>query len=121
MARDGGLRSGHARAAGKQALACGNEGAASLPTMLSTREAAKYWRVTKDKVLGWIRAGFLEAIDVRSSQSSRPQYRIPRAAVEAFNASRGKVAWAGERKDERLSRRASKPSRKAEGPFKQWF
>lgn len=121
MTRDSRRFSGRSREADKSAQNYLNEAAAPLPAMLTTKEAANYWGVKKDKVLGWIRKGALHAIDVRSSDSSRPQYRIPREAVEAFNNARGTLPWPGERKDEKLGRRASKPSRKAEGPFRQWF
>jgi excisionase family DNA binding protein len=84
--------------------------------MLSTQEAANYWRVKKDKVLSWIHAGDLHAIDVRSSDSSRPQYRIPRESVEEFNVSRCNVARVGERKEKGLSQRARTSSPKTE-----WF
>ena len=62
--------------------------AASLPAVMSPRELAKFLGVSKDKVLGWIHAGQLHAIDVRSSDSSRPQYRIPGDAIQAFSAAR---------------------------------
>jgi len=116
MAWDGGLRSDVTREASEQAPNCLDEHAASLPTMLSTQQAATYWRVKKDKVLSWIHAGALHAIDVRSSTSSRPQYRIPREAVEAFNASRCNIPWQGQRNEERLGQRLKRPSPKFE-----WF
>ena len=65
--------------------------AASLPTVMSPRELAKFLGVSKDKVLGWIHAGQLHAIDVRSSDSSRPQYRIPGDAVQAFSTARSNI------------------------------
>lgn len=55
------------------------------PAALSVKQLAESWSVSKDKVLGWIHAGELHAIDVRSSGSSRPQYRIPGDAVQAFS------------------------------------
>jgi excisionase family DNA binding protein len=61
---------------------------APLPVALSPRQLAKCWGVSKDKVLGWIHTGLLRAIDVRSANSSRPQYRIPGDAVQAFSAAR---------------------------------
>jgi len=65
----------------------------SPPTVaLSVRQFAKSWAVSKDKVLGWIHAGQLHAIDVRSPNSSRPQYRIPGAAVQAFSTARSNIA-----------------------------
>lgn len=62
--------------------------ATSLPAVMSPRELAKFLGVSKDKVLAWIHAGQLQAIDVRSPDSSRPQYRIPGDAVHAFSAAR---------------------------------
>jgi excisionase family DNA binding protein len=114
MARDNWTLSGRTSEDEKQAQNCPNEGWAPLPKMLTTQQAADYWGVKKDKVLGWIRARALHAIDVRSSESTRVQYRIPREAVEAFNASRCNFAWPVERKEERLGRGASRPSSKIE-------
>jgi excisionase family DNA binding protein len=61
------------------------------PATLSVKQLAKSWSVSKDKVLGWIHAGELHAIDVRSSGSSRPQYRIPGDAVQAFSTVRSNI------------------------------
>jgi excisionase family DNA binding protein len=55
---------------------------------LSVKALAKSLSVSKDKVLGWIHAGELHAIDVRSSGSSRAVYRIPGDAVQAFSTAR---------------------------------
>lgn len=110
MAGDNWLRPKHKGRDGPQPRTSLQGAPPALPAMLSIRDAAHYWGVNKDKVLDWIRKGCLRAIDVRSSRSSRPQYRIPREAVEAFNALRCTVPWPGEIKEERFGRRASEPS-----------
>jgi excisionase family DNA binding protein len=98
----------------KQSVDCLDGGLPPMPPMLTLRQTAAYWGVSKDKVLDWINAGSLQAIDVRSSDSSRPQYRIPREAIDAFNAARCNVKSPGKTKEMGLGRRASRPSPKFE-------
>lgn len=50
--------------------------------ILTPPEIAKYLRVRKDKVLGWIHSGELKATNV--SDSARPRYRIEEADFEDF-------------------------------------
>lgn len=45
---------------------------------------AERWGVKIDKVHGFIRSGELVAINVASSDSSRPRWRIPLEAVRQF-------------------------------------
>jgi len=85
---DPNARRGRSREADKRPTPCSSSHTAPLPTFLSPRELAELLSVSKDKVLGWIHAGELQAIDVRSPQSSRPQYRIPGDAVQAFSNAR---------------------------------
>jgi excisionase family DNA binding protein len=51
---------------------------------LTTREAADVLRVSKDKILQFIRTGDLVAYDVSANTSKRPQYRIPATALSDF-------------------------------------
>lgn len=53
---------------------------------LTPPEVAKTLRCRESKVLLWIRSGRLPAINV--SETSRPRYRIARAALDAFLESR---------------------------------
>ena len=81
---------------------------------MSPRELAKFLGVSKDKVLGWIHAGQLHAIDVRSSDSSRPQYRIPGDAVQAFSTARSNSTRANVPETKGHGRNPSRPSPKIE-------
>jgi excisionase family DNA binding protein len=45
---------------------------------------AKELGVSRDKVLGWIKAGELEAVNLAANRNGRPRYGITRAAVQAF-------------------------------------
>jgi hypothetical protein len=56
--------------------------------MMTPPEVARRWRVSPDKVVGFIRSGMLRAADLASATSSRPRYRIDMADVLAFEASR---------------------------------
>lgn len=47
-------------------------------------EFAEDMRVKPEKVVGWIRSGELEAVDVANEGSSRPRFRITPEAIEAF-------------------------------------
>ncbi len=51
---------------------------------LTTREAADVLRVSRDKILQFIRTGDLVAYDVSANTSKRPQYRIPATALSDF-------------------------------------
>ena len=55
-------------------------------------ELGKLWGVSPDKILGFIRAGELKAIDVSSNRGSpRPRYLIDKKDVEAFELARAVV------------------------------
>ena len=47
-------------------------------------ELAAMWGVAHDKVLEFIKAGELEAFNVASKRSRRPQFKVTLAAVKAF-------------------------------------
>ena len=59
--------------------------------MLTPPEAARRWRVKPSKVVAWIEAGELRAIDVSNRGSRRPRYRIPLDAIHAFELMRSAV------------------------------
>lgn len=44
--------------------------------------------VSPDKVLGWIRAGELRAVDLASRRGGRPRYRVAQADLDRFLLSR---------------------------------
>ena len=81
-------RLGLSREPDKRLTPCSSSDTATLSAFFSPRELAELLSVSKDKVLGWIHAGELQAIDVRSPQSSRPRYRITGDAVQAFSKAR---------------------------------
>ena len=49
---------------------------------------AKFYGVSPETVIDWIRSGQLRAIDVARHGSKRPRFRIDQAALIAFEASR---------------------------------
>lgn len=49
---------------------------------------AKRYGVSTDKVVRWILAGELEAMNFATTTNGRPRYKIPASAVEAFEARR---------------------------------
>ncbi|MGD0656114.1 MAG: helix-turn-helix domain-containing protein [Thermoguttaceae bacterium] len=51
---------------------------------ISPPELAKRWGLDPHKILTWIRAGELRAIDVCTRQGSRPRYAIDEADILAF-------------------------------------
>jgi hypothetical protein len=51
-------------------------------------ELARRYRVTADKVLGWIRSGQLSAVNVAQRPDGRPRWRISQEAIEAFERAR---------------------------------
>jgi|GEM_PF-1468307 len=55
---------------------------------LSPTELAQHWGIKVDKVLNWISSGQLKAVNVASSLSGRPRYRIDAQAIAAFKAVR---------------------------------
>lgn len=56
----------------------------ALPRMLTTTEVAQRLGVKASKILTWIRAGELEAVNVATNQSSRPRFRISVEALQTF-------------------------------------
>ena len=50
----------------------------------TVKEVAELLRVKQHTVLGWIESKELHADDVRSATSTRPRWRIPKAALDAF-------------------------------------
>jgi excisionase family DNA binding protein len=54
----------------------------------SVREVARMFGVSPNKIMAWIRAGELRAINVASRESRRPRYAIDAADIDAFEAGR---------------------------------
>lgn len=54
-------------------------------------QLAKLWAVAPEKVIGWILAGELEAVNFAARLGGRPRYRITREAKEAFERRRAVV------------------------------
>ena len=82
------LKSNNPPAACSNALGIAAHG--GPPPALSPRDVGQQLRVSKDTVLDWIRAGALQAIDVRRPYSSRARYRITWDALESFKQARQK-------------------------------
>jgi hypothetical protein len=53
-------------------------------TYVTPAELAAMWGVAHDKVLEFIKTGELEAFNVASKRSRRPQFKVTLAAVKAF-------------------------------------
>ena len=51
---------------------------------LTTTTIAELLGVSPDKILSWIRAGELRAIDVSTTRGQRPRWRISRSDLEEF-------------------------------------
>ncbi len=62
--------------------------AASRKTKLSPPELAAQWGVDVHKILSWIKAGELRAINVATDRNGRPRYAIDVADIAAFEAGR---------------------------------
>ena len=56
----------------------------SHPTKITPPELAKRWGIDPAKVLTWIRAGELRAIDASTRPGGRPRYLIDERDVAAF-------------------------------------
>lgn len=54
-------------------------------------ELARRYGVSPDKVLAWIRAGELQAVNVATRRTGRPRYVILPEAISDFEASRSVV------------------------------
>ena len=48
----------------------------SIKRKYTPPEIAKLWGVSADKILSWIRAGELRAIDASTNQGGRPRYLV---------------------------------------------
>jgi excisionase family DNA binding protein len=59
---------------------------------MTVREVAARYRVSKDKVLGWIRRGELSAINTMNVRCGKPRFVILPEAMAAFE--RGRQAEA---------------------------
>ena len=65
--------------------------ATSMPTekqKLTPPEIARLWGITPDKVLRWIYAGELRAIDASTKQGGRPRYLVDREDLATFERKR---------------------------------
>jgi hypothetical protein len=56
--------------------------------MLTPPAVARRWGISPSKVLHWIRAGELRAIDVSKRRGGRPRFLVSISDLEAFAASR---------------------------------
>jgi len=63
-----------------------------MPKKLTPPQLAKLWGISCDKVIAWIRAGELRAIDASTKRGGRPRYLIDEDDVAAFERSRSTVA-----------------------------
>jgi hypothetical protein len=55
---------------------------------LTPPELAKQWGIDPAKILAWIRAGELRAIDGATQRGGRPRFLIDEADIAAFEAAR---------------------------------
>jgi excisionase family DNA binding protein len=55
---------------------------------LTVRDIAKLMRVSRDKVLGWIRRGELRAANTADARCRKPRWVIDRADLELFRKGR---------------------------------
>ena len=62
--------------------------AATTRTKVTPPQLAAEWGIDPAKVLRWIRAGELRAIDVSTVRGGRPRFLIDRADIAAFEAAR---------------------------------
>ena len=60
----------------------------SQPTVWSPPQLAARWKISPEKVIGWIRTGQLKAINLATDTNGRPRYRITAESVEAFENAR---------------------------------
>ncbi len=73
--------------------------------MVSAPELAKLWGVSPAKVLLWVRAGQLRALNLARSTQGRPRYAIDLADVEAFERTRVVVPEGSNASSGRVRRR----------------
>lgn len=74
---------------------------------LTPPEVAKRLGVSVKKIIAWIRNGELRAMNLANSDCSRPRYRVPLEALEAFEKSRLVVPDDDEPTVRRVRRRAT--------------
>jgi excisionase family DNA binding protein len=55
---------------------------------LTPREVARYLRISRDRVLGWIRSGELGALNTADVRCGRPRYIVLPEHLAAFAATR---------------------------------
>jgi hypothetical protein len=65
-------------------------------TKISVPHLAKEWGVSTAKIIAFIRAGELRAINVATSRDQRPRYLIDRADIEDSEAARRVIPDAGQ-------------------------
>jgi len=58
---------------------------------LTPPELAALWGIAADKILGWIRAGELRAVNAATSGGGRPRWLIDIADIKAFEANRSNI------------------------------
>jgi len=61
-------------------------------TTFTTRQIAKRYHISEDKVRLWISSGQLRGIDVSSRASRRPRWRVSAADLLAFENRRAAIA-----------------------------
>jgi hypothetical protein len=61
------------------------------PRSFSVADLRLRWKVGADKIHGFIRRGELVAVNVATSLSRRPQWRVTRESVELFERRRSSV------------------------------
>lgn len=65
---------------------------------LRPAQIARAWGIAERKVIGWIRAGELPAINVGNGKTGRPRFLIDKADLEAFEKRRAVVPTEQRRK-----------------------
>lgn len=73
-------------------------------TKLTPPQLAERWGISADKIVHWIKAGELRAIDASLKRGDRPRYLIDVADVEAFEAARAVVPEAPPARRQRETR-----------------
>jgi hypothetical protein len=84
-------------------LAIGESQVVNLPPQLPNSQKltppqlSRLWGVDRNRIIGWIKSGQLQAIDGSIRQGQRPRYLIDAAAIREFEATRTVNAKGGER------------------------
>jgi len=66
---------------------------AELPEWMTPRQLARHRQIRVEKVLNWIKSRELEAINMAASLSSKPRWKVSKAALEAFDRGRSNRAF----------------------------